>query len=236
MDIKDIRRAALQRLVDSRCGGSKAEYGRRYGIDPTYLSQLLTGHRSIGEKSARKLEAAAGVDDGYLDNPINAGLSQDQAADMAGAGVRAYDSLDELDPEAYAFVPIYDIKLSAGNGVSNLTWVAREDEEQIAFRRGWYRKKGLSPDKLRAMYVRGRSMEPALSDWDTVLIDVTDTDIIDGDIYALVYRHQFYIKALEKTKGGVKVISINPDFETFEVPQDDLQHLRIIGRKVWRAG
>lgn len=236
MDIKTVRRDGLQYLVDTRTAGNKAEFGRKYGIDPTYLSQILNGHRSMGEKSARKLEGQIGLESGYFDNPLNAGRTLEQAAPNIGSSVRAYDDIKELDADTYFVVPKFDIKLSAGDGVSNVTWVVREDEDQIAFRRSWYKKRGLHPESLKALYVRGASMEPFLSDWDTVLIDTEDTEIVDGEIYALVFKNKFYIKALENTRGGVKVISKNPDYETFEVQPEELQNLKILGRKVWRAG
>lgn len=236
MDIKSVRRDSLQRLVDARAAGNKAEFGRKYGIDPTYISQLLTGHRAMGEKAARKLEGLIGLESGYLDNPLNAGRTLEQAVPHIGSSVRAYDEIEELDKDDYFVVPKYDIKLSAGNGVSNVTWVVRDDEDQIAFRRNWYKKRGLHPENLKALTVRGRSMEPYLSDWDTVLVDTEDADIVDGEIYALVFRNQFYIKALEQSRGGLRVISKNPEFESFEVPENELGHLKILGRKVWRAG
>jgi len=38
------------------------------GVHPSYMNQLLHGRRNIGEKTARKIETAAGLDELWLDN------------------------------------------------------------------------------------------------------------------------------------------------------------------------
>ena len=41
-------------------GNSVADFCRSHDLDPSYISQLLNGHRNIGEKAARKIEALRG--------------------------------------------------------------------------------------------------------------------------------------------------------------------------------
>lgn len=65
MDIVEIRLENLRKLVD-QCK-NKAEFGRRYGVDPTYISQLLNKHRSFGEKAARNMEGKLGLKPFALD-------------------------------------------------------------------------------------------------------------------------------------------------------------------------
>lgn len=152
----------------------------------------------------------------------------------AGASIGVHDSPADLDMESYVWIDRYDIKLSAGSG--NADWIVNE-KDPISFRRSWFSQRRLSPDMCKAMYVRGRSMEPKLEDWDTVLINTADThDLVDGDIYAAVYNGGLYIKTLERTGNGIRLKSENPAFESIEVKGDDLQKLTILGRKVWRAG
>jgi SOS-response transcriptional repressor LexA len=59
------RKDRLKTLVDVE--GSTASFARKYGLDPTYISQMLNGHRNIGEKTARKIEVATGKPTGWLD-------------------------------------------------------------------------------------------------------------------------------------------------------------------------
>lgn len=66
MDIRTIRRENLRLIVDGF--KSKAEFARRYDVDPTYVSQILNGHRKLGEKAARNLEEAIRLDPLALDS------------------------------------------------------------------------------------------------------------------------------------------------------------------------
>jgi len=65
MDIREIRRENLRRLVEKF--GTKAKFGRHYDVDATYLSQILNGHRNLGEKAARKLEKSLNLNEFELD-------------------------------------------------------------------------------------------------------------------------------------------------------------------------
>lgn len=152
----------------------------------------------------------------------------------AGASIGVHDSPADLDKEAYVWIDRYDLRLSAGNG--NADWVINE-KDPISFRRSWFSQRRLSPDMCKALYVRGRSMEPKLDDWDTVLINTADThDLVDGEIYAVAYNGALYIKTLERTGNGIRLKSENPAFDSIEIQGDDMQKLTILGRKVWRAG
>lgn len=143
------------------------------------------------------------------------------------------DNADYSD--THIAIELYDIKLSAGNG-RIVEWVPRKSEEPLLFREAWFKQKRLYPENCKAMYVRGHSMDPVLNDWDTVIVDITDTDIIDGEIYALIYGNNFYIKQVVRTGKGVQLISFNPDYEPINIRESDLEELQIVGRKIWRGG
>lgn len=66
MDERDRRVRALRRLVDE-AGGAAALARRHPGIDPSYVSQLLNGHRAFGERAARAMEDRLGLAHGALD-------------------------------------------------------------------------------------------------------------------------------------------------------------------------
>ena len=58
MDIHAIRLQALREEIAKF--PTLAAFARHYGLDVTYISQLLHGHRNMGEKAARKLETQLG--------------------------------------------------------------------------------------------------------------------------------------------------------------------------------
>lgn len=70
---KNRRLEKLRRLVEAENGPAK--FARKYeGVDPTYVSQLLNGHRSFGEKAARKMEERLGLPQGEFDREDDSAL------------------------------------------------------------------------------------------------------------------------------------------------------------------
>lgn len=69
MTIQDIRRENLTRLVEQY--GSQRKLSDATGLAPTYIHQMLSSIRGIGEKTARKIEINTGLPDGWLDKPFD---------------------------------------------------------------------------------------------------------------------------------------------------------------------
>lgn len=152
---------------------------------------------------------------------------------MPSAGAVAIHEDTEII-HTHCAIQMYDYKLSAGTG--NFVWVTNHEEDPIVFRERWFTAKRLNPNNLRAMYVRGDSMEPDLKDWDTVIIDVTDLNIADGEIYAIIFKDKFYIKRIKHTEDGLLLISSNPEYKPIEVKPENIDRFKLLGRMVWRGG
>jgi hypothetical protein len=68
MNISDIRIENLAKVIgDPDKHGAVAAFAKKHDLDPTYIRQLLGGHRNMGEKAARNFEEKLGLDKGYLD-------------------------------------------------------------------------------------------------------------------------------------------------------------------------
>ncbi len=65
MNVPARRVDALRRLVGAE--PSIAAFARKYGLDATYISQLLNGHRSFGERAAAKMAEQVGLPAGYFE-------------------------------------------------------------------------------------------------------------------------------------------------------------------------
>ena len=185
MEIKETRRARLKEWFSSRSIPSK---------EKSYLSQLMGGTGSFGERAARRLEKTYGMDNGYLDDtatrdPVEINL--------------------ENNPEFPAIRRV-NLRLSAGmTGFS----VDYEDGEgdMIVFKRRWYDMHGYKPDKLVAIRVQGQSMEPKLNQGDTVVINTEDATPKDGFIFAVNYEGEAVIKRLVRDRGEWWLSSDNAD-------------------------
>ncbi|WP_417312394.1 hypothetical protein [Ectopseudomonas khazarica] len=63
MDTNSQRIAALRALIGD---APLKEFAEAHDLDASYLSQLLNGHRRLGEKAAAKMEAQIGLPAGHL--------------------------------------------------------------------------------------------------------------------------------------------------------------------------
>lgn len=73
------------------------------------------------------------------------------------------------------------------------------------------------------------SMEPELPDGDVVLIKQS-TNIEDGQIYAIEFNNQTYVKKVYRHKTYLRFVSINEKYDDIYAPYEEKP--RIIGKLV----
>ena len=89
---------------------------------------------------------------------------------------------------------------------------------------------------MRLMRVSGDSMEPTLRDEDVVLIDLSQTEIYTGKIYAVGIDEEIVVKRLDKKPGQLVLVSDNRQFyPALEVTMDEGASVRVLGRVIWMA-
>ena len=218
MDIQDIRRKNLERLIQEKYG-NQAGFVRATGINQGELSAILRGAKSFGEKKARKLEQDAGLQPGLLDHVV------------IGSQIKA---VDDSNPPSDS-VQIRRVQFNVSAGISG----AIIDQQEVAgnpiyFRQDWLAKKGWSEKKLVAVYVQGESMEPGLYAGDTVIVNTADIEPHDGDVYILRYEGETVVKRLQRDAGKWWLSSDNPDQRKFPRKEclDDI--CEIIGKVVYK--
>lgn len=74
MDINHIRVLRLKELIKAH--GSQREMASAMDLDASYISQLVNGNRSIGEKTARKIEALAKKPEMWMDTPPESAIAE----------------------------------------------------------------------------------------------------------------------------------------------------------------
>jgi phage repressor protein C with HTH and peptisase S24 domain len=221
--IEDLRRANLRRWMEERSVTNKS-LAQRLEASESTVSLLFKSHRPFSEKTARKIEKTMFMPTGYLDQK-----------EEKMEPIDVWDRPEDLPEGVYALVPRIGVRLSAGQGIE-----AIEESElpPLAFRESWLKRKHVSSRKnLRVLEVHGESMEPYLQDGDVVLVDLGQRDVVDGEVYALAYGDELRIKRLSKRfDGGLIIRSDNPRFPEETVTASDLQHIRVLGRHIWRGG
>lgn len=103
----------------------------------------------------------------------------------------------------------------------------------LGFCRFWLSKHGMDATSMAGLYMSGNSMEPTIASGDTILVNISQRDIVDGDIYALRSKNTVLIKRIQnELDGHLLLLSDNTIFKPVEVLRADID---IIGRVVWRG-
>ena len=69
------------------------------------------------------------------------------------------------------------------------------------------------------------------------MADISQTEVIDGTVYALWCEGGERVKRLfHILDGGLRIASDSPKYETIELAPEQVEHVRIIGHVVHVAG
>lgn len=224
-------------------GLSQKDVAARVGVSPGAITQWKKGEiQSLKANNLLALAKATHVNPEWLANGSGE-MIRDEEIDASVNEV--FDTVDvshfrpRKTSKSYDWdnllimVGHYVPQVAGGSG--DVHWLIDHDDP-VAFKASWFEEHRVDPNACRALYMPGRSMVPKLENRDTVLIDTSKTEIIDGEIYAAFLHGELFIRTVERIAGGVKLKSENPDFDSIEVRGEELAALKIIGKKVWRGG
>lgn len=229
------------------------------GITPTALSRLTgVGQSTISRILNRKIEKP--TDDQVskladyfhittdqlrgrqpIDNLIvlspdeHRAVHREPEAVMDGP-VDVWDDATPL-PEDEVLVPfLKEVELAAGSGRISVEVNTRR---KLRFGKYTLKNQGVEPENARCVTITGNSMEPVLRNGATVGVDVGNTRVVDGDLYAINHSGQLRVKqAYRLPGGGIRLRSFNrdehPDEEYTAQDMQD-QEISVIGRVFWGA-
>jgi phage repressor protein C with HTH and peptisase S24 domain len=126
-----------------------------------------------------------------------------------------------------------DISLSMGAGTELADY---PDIQLVPFNLGFVQALSRSPtEKLFLCTGIGGSMEPVIYSHDLVLIDTSQTDLSQADVYwARRYAGQGFIKGLRAVvRDGKRKIAILSANSTWPVEYADPEDVEIVGRVAW---
>lgn len=158
-------------------------------------------------------------------------------ADQAEVLQKLAAQLDEAEDD-FVSIPVHDAFLAAGDGCENLT----EDQiGQLAFRRDWLARIGVSPQNAVLARAHGDSMQPAIHSGDMLLIDRSKVDVAisqrsekdtrPSPIYAILDDGQARVKRIERvSEDQLLLLSDNPEHGPQLVK---IEKLSILGKVAW---
>lgn len=203
--IKEARKAAKL---------TQKELAKRVGMAQASLSELETGE-SQSTTLVASLAAALGVSALWLEtgkgqatDPSAASQAADDVLALFPGAMRVHAS----GPDDPSLTQIMKVRLKVRAGITGFQVEPEQyDGETQGVPTKWMLKEGLSKDALVSTTVRGESMEPALYDGDTVVVNTADKRLVDGAVYVVNYEGEAVVKRMIRDAGQWWLASDNAD-------------------------
>ena len=211
--MNQLRLEALSRVM---AGLSQAEFAEKHDLNPSYLSQILSGHRSFGERAASNMEKKIGLAPGTLSRP--ALTSQDALHEIQqnvqGGPVSFKEGrvpvvgMAKLGAQGY--FDAIDYPVGQGDG---FVLISSSDPNAYALR---VVGDSMEPRIRNGEYVLVEPNRPYYSG-DEVLVQVADGTVTQSMIKVFMYERDGYVRLLSvndqhppMTIDRVSILKIHP--------------------------
>lgn len=146
--------------------------------------------------------------------------------------------IEEARPDASASeIRMIDARGSCGGG--SIVW-EMEDREPLIKEASWFRRYGVKPSDLFAVFADGDSMADFIVDGDIVIFDKSKTVPKSGVIFLIDHPDGLRIKRLRRSIDGSWMLeSLSPNKSLFpdeRLAADQAEALKIMGQFVYRQG
>ena len=141
----------------------------------------------------------------------------------------SHQKLDDAD--LYFIHKTTSVKASAGGGNELEGVRSYQTGELMPIAKAFFK---VPPGKnLNSMEVEGESMTPMLRSGDWVIFREDGAFAGDG-LYVVNFSDQLMVKILQLTpRGMLKIVSVNPNFQSYEIDLNETQeHFKIVGKVV----
>ncbi|WP_170020569.1 LexA family transcriptional regulator [Campylobacter sp. RM16190] len=135
------------------------------------------------------------------------------------------------DADLYFIRKTTSVKASAGGGNELEGVRSYQTGELMPIAKAFFK---VPPGKnLGSMEVEGESMTPMLRSGDWVIFREDGAFAGDG-LYVVNFSDQLMVKILQLTpRGMLKIVSVNPNFQSYEIDLNETQeHFKIVGKVV----
>ena len=216
-------------------GLSREKLAEMAGVSTSTITFLENG-RNESSKFLVEIANALGVSAEWLKDGTEQGKSVDIKHKSQDSNVRNNETLgidpwdDEtpLQPHEIEVPYFKNIHLSAGDGCFALEDYSRK---KLRFSKYTLKNRGVSPESAACVIATGDSMEPVIPDNCTVAVDMSDTEIKDGKIYAINNDGLLQVKILRWVSGNeVSIESYNPSYKPIIKRLEDIT---VLGRVFW---
>lgn len=133
-------------------------------------------------------------------------------------------------------IPIYDVYFCCGDGDAE-DFAFEEVKGDRIFPPHFFTDKNVKPENFKLVCAKNDSQKPYINEHDIVGIDISDREIKDGEMYAILLDGERMFKRIFREPGNVlRLHCYNPDYPDKIVTADNHSSLVIVGREMYRAG
>ncbi|MDC4974753.1 helix-turn-helix domain-containing protein [Acinetobacter baumannii] len=164
------------------------------------------------------------------------GLAKKEEASFDKDSIIEPDIVEFGIDNGYIWIDVVEANFSCGTGES-IEFHFDVINEKYPFPPSFFQRKMVDPKCLRLIKAKGDSMADYIHDQDLVGIDLSQTEIIDGEIYAVYFEGEGMIKQIFKEQGGALILhSFNEKYRDRTITEQNGLNFKVMGRQVWRAG
>lgn len=220
----------LNSLMDNK-NLSIQDISDRTKINYEMVRRYTKGKAKPRDAGIEKLAKVLGTTSAYLDHGQDTQSVLDQ--------IRALDNVrvDYGDDDISGIrIPIYDVYFCCGDGDAE-DFAFEEVKGERIFPPHFFTDKGVKPENFKLVCAKNDSQKPYINEHDMVGIDVSDREIKDGEMYAILLDGERMFKRIFREPGNVlRLHCYNPDYPDKIVTAENHSSLVIVGREVYRAG
>lgn len=136
----------------------------------------------------------------------------------------------------FIWIDVVEANFSCGDGES-IEFHFDSINGKIPFPSSFLKEKNVTESAMKIIKAKGDSMSDFIKDGDLVGINLAQTEIIDGEIYAVYLAGEGMIKQIFKEADGSLILhSLNEKYRDKVVTEENGKNFKVMGRQIWRAG
>lgn len=221
----------LNGLMDSK-NLSIQDISDRTKINYEMVRRYTKGMAKPRDAGIEKLAKVLGTTSAYLDYGQDTQSVLDQIRALDNVRVDYGDDDDSGDIR----IPIYDVYFCCGDGDAE-EFAFEEVKGERKFPPHFFTDKNVKPENFKLVCAKNDSQKPYINEHDMVGIDISDREIKDGEMYAILLDGERMFKRIFREPGNVlRLHCYNPDYPDKIVTAENHSSLVIVGREMYRAG
>lgn len=225
-----------QRLKTSRleAGLNQKQVADAVGIkQPTY--QALESGKTKKTAFIAELASVLNVDVHWLANGTSASQLDASIKDMLDNSIKPIlNNVNNSNERIW--INLVDIKFER-TGASAIEPKFNETDKKVSFDREFFEKYSVEIDDVKLITAVDDSQAPYVKTNDIYAIDISSTEIKDGEFYAVYFEGELMLMQIFKEENSrLTLHSLNMKYRDRTVHMNNYESFKVIGKQFWRAG